>query len=120
MKYLTIILLLISSVSAYSNSAYLYNPDAINLFYKACDCSNNNIEFCTDLIEKVSANNNNFNDMKSIKILHSTTRVQFQNDIRFHNRDNGFDLSCFYFTQDEYQHNSSIVEALKSIEGWRE
>ncbi|MEY8200326.1 MAG: hypothetical protein RPS47_13880 [Colwellia sp.] len=120
MKYILTILILISSVSANSNSAYLYNPDGINLFYKACDCSNNNIEFCTNLIEKVSANNNNFNDMKSIKILHSTTRVQFQNDIRFHNRNHEFDLSCFYFTNDEYQHNASIVEALKEFDGWRE
>jgi len=69
MIYILTILILISSVSASASSAYLYNPDAINLFYKACDCSNNNIEFCTNLIEKVSANNNNFNDMKSIKII---------------------------------------------------
>ena len=121
MKYLSAIIILICTVSAQSNTAYIYNPDYLNLFYKACDCSNSNINFCIDLIDKVSqANSNNAKSMKDTKTIYSATSTQFQNDIKYHNKSGIYNLSCYDFADDSYKHNTSIIEALKAIEGWRE
>ncbi len=125
MKYFISALILLSSITANSNTQYMYNPKMINLFYQACNCpiSSTNIKFCSDLIIKVGdyQKNRKLNlSSEELKALPIVAKTQFMNDIRYYNRDGHLDLSCFNFTDEKFQHNIEVVDLLKEFESWRE